>query len=340
MTLLTSVLRGTVQEIPPIWFMRQAGRYLPEYRDLRANAGGFLDLCYTPEKAARVTLQPIDRYDLDAAILFADILLVPQALGMDLWFEPGEGPRLAPALAEGDAAVLFEQRDIHDRLGPIYETVSRVRAALPQEKALIGFAGAPWTVATYMLAGGSVKDPAGLRAVVYDDRERFAAIIDVLTDATIDYLKKQVDAGAEVIQLFDSWAGGLPEALFDQFCVAPVARIAAALRAHADIPVIGFPRGSGPLYRKIAALPDIAAVSIDTGMPADWAAEALSPLAVVQGGLDPLLIVKGGTEMLKAADQLRASFEGRPFVFNVGHGLVPQTPPENVAALVNHVRGR
>ena len=333
-------LAGTPQQPPPVWFMRQAGRYLPEYRETRAQAGSFLDLCYAPDLACEVTLQPIRRYDLDAAILFADILLVPQALGQGVSFVAGEGPRLEPVFT-ADLLPRLSADDVHRTLSPIYETVRRVRAALPPEKALIGFAGAPWTVATYMLAGRGVKDPGALRLFAYENEEAFAALMRMLTDATVAYLIEQVRAGADAVQLFDSWAGGLPEAFFHRWCLEPCKEIAAAVKAACPgTPVIAFPKGAGPLYEAAARSGAFDAVGIDTGVPARWAAERLSPHAAVQGNLDPLLVVRGGAPMLAAADAILGAFEGRPHVFNLGHGFVPQTPPEHVAALVEHVRAQ
>lgn len=335
------VLRGEPLSTPPIWFMRQAGRYLPEYRAVREEAGGFLDLCYDPEKATRVTMQPIERFDLDAAILFADILLIPQALGMKLWFEQGEGPRLSPVLAENMAGVReLDPARIHETLSPVYESVRRIRAELPDDKALIGFAGAPWTVATYMLAGRGSKDPSALRISAYEEPELFFEMIEKLTVSTADYLVRQIEAGADAVQIFDSWAAGLPEDLFDKVCVEPVRKIAAEVKSKTGVPVIAFPRGSGPAYTKVAKLDEVDGVSIDSGLPWDWAAENLSPLGAVQGGLDQLLVVSGGEPMFQSADRLIETFSGKPFIFNLGHGFVPQTPPENVAALVKHIRAR
>ena len=335
------VLKGEVLSTPPIWLMRQAGRYLPEYRAVREEAGGFLDLCYDPDKATKVTLQPIERFDLDAAILFADILLIPQALGMTLWFEQGEGPRLKPVLKDELSAVKsLSASNIGATLGPIYQTVSQIRKVLPEEKALIGFAGAPWTVATYMLAGSGVKDPSALRRAYYEDPVAMGALIEMLTEATSEYLIEQVRAGADAVQLFDSWAAGLPEPLFRAFCVDPVQKIAAAVKAETGAPVIAFPRGGGPAYETLARLPEVDAVSIDTGLPAKWAAEHLSPHAVVQGGMDQLLLIEGGERLFRAVDEYLEAFSGKPYIFNLGHGLVPETDPENVAALVQYIRNR
>lgn len=329
---------GTVADVPPIWLMRQAGRYLPEYRAVREKAGGFLDLCYTPELAAEVTFQPIRRYGFDAAILFADILLLPHALGMNVWFEPGEGPRLAPVY-DGGQIDAYRDADIHTTLAPVYETVQLLRAGLPPETTLIGFAGAPWTVATYMLAGQGVKDPSALRAFAYEAPEAFSALIALLTERTGDYLLRQIAAGAEAIQLFDSWATGLPEPFFREYCLQPTLEIATRIKqAHPEVPFLAFPKGCGPLYREMATAPDIDGVSIDTGMPWHWARAELSPHAVVQGGLDPLLLVQGGKALADEVLRLKAAFDGAPYIFNLGHGITPQVPPEHVAELVKLVR--
>lgn len=336
--LFLRTLKGEASSPPPIWFMRQAGRYLPEYRATRAEAGSFLNLCYDAEKAAEVTFQPIRRYAFDAAILFADILLIPQALGQTVAFEKGEGPQLSPPMDEPTLESLSMEK-LHDVLSPIYDTVGRVRAGLPDNVALIGFAGAPWTVATYMLAGGSMKDPAALRSVYYEKPEFVRRLIDLLVDATSQYLIRQIEAGAQAIQLFDTWAGGLPEDVLQSVCVEPAARIAERVKdAAPDVPMILFPKGVGPALPKFAGLKVCDAVGIDFATPWDWARETVSPLATVQGGLDPLLVVSGGEAMLDAARRLKKTFDGVPYVFNLGHGFTPETPPENVAELVKAVR--
>lgn len=335
---LLSVLNGEEQAIPPIWLMRQAGRYLPEYRALRAKAGSFLDLCYNPALAAEATLQPIRRFDFDAAILFADILLVPHALGQKLSFAEGEGPQLDPPVTF-EHLDEFRRRNIHETLQPVYETVARVRRELAPEKALIGFAGAPWTVATYMLAGGPHKDPSALRMRWYDEREFVSALIDILVDATVDYLSKQIEAGADAVQLFDSWAGGLPENVLQAVSVEPLRRIGERLKAaHPETPVILFPKGAGAMVEEYARLSCCDAVGIDFSTPWGFARNAISPHAAVQGGLDPMLVVRGGRDMEEAARMLRRTFRGVPYVFNLGHGLTPDTPPENVARLVEMIR--
>lgn len=336
--LLLRVLKGERAAIPPVWFMRQAGRYLPEYRALREKAGSFLDLCYDPALASEVTLQPVSRFDLDGAILFADILLIPHALGQDLSFIEGEGPRLSPAVTPSMLEA-FRERNILEPLAPVFETVRRARAALAPEKALIGFAGAPWTVATYMLAGGPSKDPAALRARWYGERAFVEGLIDLLVARTTEYLIAQVDAGAEAVQLFDSWAGGLPETAARALSIEPMRKIAANVKAaRPGVPVILFPKGTGALLPAYAALEECDGLGLDTATPADWAARNLAGCAVLQGGLDPLAVVAGGETMRAAARRLLRAFEAAPYVFNTGHGLVPETPPAHVAALVDYLR--
>ncbi len=332
-------LRGETLPVPPVWLMRQAGRYLPEYRATRSRAGSFLDLCYTPALAAEVTLQPIRRFDLDAAILFADILLVPQALGADLSFVEGEGPRLSTVATPADLARLKPADAIHETLAPVYETVRQVRAALPPEVPLIGFAGAPWTVATYMIAGRGTPDQAPARALLYRDPATFDALMARIEAATIGYLLAQIAAGAEVIQLFDSWAGALPGPRFARYAIAPARRIAAALRAaHPAVPVIGFPRGAGAGYLGFAAEAGVQALALDTAIDPDWAARALQPRLCVQGNLDPLLLVTGGAALTEAARASVAALAGGPHIFNLGHGITPDADPANVDALLRAIR--
>jgi uroporphyrinogen decarboxylase len=336
---LMKALRGETQGVPPVWLMRQAGRYLPEYRAVRAKAGSFLDLCYTPELAAEVTLQPIRRFGFDAAILFADILLVPQALGAELSFVEGEGPRLSPIATPAEVARLRPAEAVHATLAPVYETVRRVRAALPPEVPLIGFAGAPWTVATYMIAGRGTPDQGPARALIYRDPPTFEALMARIEAATIAYLLGQIAAGAEVVKLFDSWAGGLPGPLFARYAVEPARRIAAALRAaHPEVPVIGFPRGAGAGYRGFAAATGVQAVALDTAVDPLWAAREVQPGACVQGNLDPLLLVVGGDALTEAARRLVEAFAGGPHIFNLGHGITPEADPRNVEALLNAIR--
>lgn len=331
-------LAGEPSAIPPIWFMRQAGRYLPEYRKLRSDAGSFLDLCYNPDLASEVTLQPIRRYDFDAAILFADILLIPHALGQKLWFAEGEGPRLDPVVTP-DLLKSFRERDVIQTLAPVFETVRLTKAQLGADKALIGFAGAPWTVATYMLAGRSVKDPGALRQHFYKAGSFITELIDILTDKTIDYLIAQIDAGADAVQLFDSWAGGLPWPVLDAVSIRPLDRIARSLKAaRPDIPVILFPKGVGEKAVEYAAIKHCDAVGIDYAMDPSWARANISPQKTVQGGLDPLLVVAGGAAMERAAENYLKLFHDVPYVFNLGHGLTPETPPAHVGALVDFIR--
>ncbi|HEY0275097.1 MAG TPA: uroporphyrinogen decarboxylase [Paenirhodobacter sp.] len=332
-------LRGEVLPVPPVWMMRQAGRYLPEYRATRAQAGDFLSLCYTPDLAAEVTLQPIRRYGFDAAILFADILLLPQALGADLWFAPGEGPRLSTLTTPEGLRALRPKDDIHDRLAPVYETMRIVSRELPRETTLIGFAGAPWTVATYMIAGRGTPDQGPAHALKVADRATFQGLIDLLTEATIEYLSQQVLAGAEVIKLFDSWAGSLKGADFDDFAVKPTARIIAALKArHPGLPVIAFPREAGAGYIGFARKTGADCVAIDNSVSADWAAAQVQIDGCVQGNLDPSHMVTGGQALIEATRDVVHAFKGGPHIFNLGHGITPDADPENVALMVETIR--
>ena len=322
-------------ETPPIWLMRQAGRYLPEYRATRETAGGFLDLCYNPALAEEVTLQPIRRYGFDASILFADILLIPQALGQKLWFETGEGPRLTPIM---DASTL-DGSDIMATLAPVIETVGRLSKSLPAETTLIGFAGAPWTVATYMVAGRGTPDQAPARELAEQQPEAFQAIIDVLIEATIEYLHAQVSAGAEVVQLFESWAGSLTGAAFERWCIEPVAKIVQGLRGRGvSVPIIGFPRAADHDMADYVARTACQILGLDTFADRKSLAANLPKEIILQGNLDPLTLVEGGAKLDAAIDEILQDFEGRRFVFNLGHGIVPQTPPEHVAQLVNRIR--
>ena len=331
---LLDALAGRPVPRPPFWLMRQAGRYLPEYRRVRARSGNFLDLCYTPEAATEVTLQPVRQFGMDAAILFSDILVVPHALGQVLDFVDGEGPRLEPVMAvEG-----LSLAGLHDALAPVYETVRRVEGALPKSVALIGFAGAPWTVATYMVEGGSSKDFAAVMGLAYSEPDRFAALIDLLVEATVGYLERQIEAGADVVKLFDSWAGVLPEDGFARWVIEPTRRIVAALKAvHPETPVIGFPRGAGRLYERYAIETGIDALALDTAVPLATAA-VLQRRLPVQGNLDPVLLVTGGDPLRRATAAILDALASGPFVFNLGHGILPTTPPEHVAALAAQIR--
>jgi uroporphyrinogen decarboxylase len=329
---LLRALRGERLERPPWWLMRQAGRYLPEYRALRAQARDFVDFCLNPDLATEATLQPVRRFGMDAAIIFADILLVPQVLGQKLSFGD-DGPRLEP-LEETTGTKGLRLEGAVSRLDPVCETIRRSRAALPTETALIGFAGAPWTVATYMVEGGGSRDFQRIKSWAYRDPSGFQALIDLLTEATIGYLSAQISAGAEVVQLFDSWAGVLPEEGFQRWVIGPTRQITAALRERfPEVPIIGFPRGAGLLYKRYAIEAGVSAVGLDTVVPRDFARERLQSRLAVQGNLDPVLLIVGGGALEQAVVDLRAVLGGGPFVFNLGHGVLPQTPPENVAAL-------
>ncbi len=332
-------LRGAIHERPCFWLMRQAGRYLPEYRATRAQAKGFVDLCLRPDLACEITLQPLRRYGMDAAILFSDILMVPYGLGQGLEFREGEGPVLDAARDKAAIARLEAGfQDFDARVAPVYETVRRVAANLPDTTALIGFAGAPWTVATYMVEGGSSKDFANVRLLAYRDRPAFQALIDLIVRATTGYLKRQIAAGAEALQLFDTWAGVLPEDEYAHWVIEPVRRIVATLASeHPDIPVIFFPKGSGTLYETAAAIPGISALGIDTAVPLAFARHLQSKI-VVQGNLDPIALAAGGDALERAARRILDTLGAGPFVFNLGHGVIPPTPPENVARLAAIVR--
>jgi len=322
--------------------MRQAGRYLPEYREIRSKVGGFLELCYTPDLAIEVTMQPIRRYGFDAAILFSDILVIPHALGQDVRFVEGEGPKLAPLRDGRDLDVLSVERLRSEKspLHAVYEAVAGIRRALPPQVALIGFAGAPWTVACYMVEGGTSRDFHTVKRWALGDPDGFSRLMDILVEGTVDHLLRQVEAGAEVVQLFDSHAGVLPDGAYERWIIEPNARIVSALREkHPDLPVIGFPRGSGPRYAGFVKATGVSAISIDSAIPAAWAAEQLQPHAVVQGNLDPVLLLNGGSAMRDGVRHILDRLDNRPMIFNLGHGVIKETPPEHVAELVACVRG-
>ncbi len=334
-------LAGDTLPTPPIWMMRQAGRYLPEYRATRAQAGDFLSLCYNPELAAEVTLQPIRRYGFDAAILFADILLLPQALGADLWFVTGEGPRLSTITAQSDFEKLKPVDEIDETLNPIYETVRILRRELPEETTLIGFAGAPWTVATYMIAGRGTPDQGPAHALKADNTALFEALIDRITEGTIEYLSKQIDAGAEVIKIFDSWAGSLTGEDFQKYAVAPTRRITAALKErHPGIPVIGFPREAGEGYVGFAKATGVDCVALDNSVSAAWAATHVQVDGCVQGNLASSHMVTGGQALIDETRAIVEAFSGGPHIFNLGHGITPDADPENVQRMIDAVRGQ
>lgn len=334
---LLAVLHGERMARPPLWLMRQAGRYLPEYRALRSEKGGFLDLCYDSDAACEVTLQPIRRFGFDGAILFSDILVVPHALGQQLWFEAGEGPRLAPPLAEAPFAQLVA---VPGRLAPVIETVRKVRAGLGPSTTFLGFAGSPWTVATYMVAGAGSKDHAAARRLAYGEPARFGAIIEAIVVRTIDYLSDQIAAGVDAVQLFDSWAGSLSPDQFRQWVIAPNAAIVRGLKArHPGTPIIGFPKGAGAKLIDYARETGVDALGLDETLDPRWAARELPATMPVQGNLDPLALIAGGETLDRAVDDILDALAGRPHIFNLGHGILPDTPIAHVERLVARVRG-
>jgi uroporphyrinogen decarboxylase len=337
---LISTLNGKAVEPPPIWLMRQAGRYLPEYREVRNKAGSFLDLCLNPELAADVTLQPLRRFDLDAAIVFSDILIVPHALRQRVEFIEGEGPKLEPVRNAKDLARL-DRAAAEMRFAPVYETLARIVPELPAGVPVIGFCGAPWTVATYMVEGCGSKDQAEARLWAYRDPTSFQQLIDLLVETSIAYLLGQVKAGARVLQVFDSWVGGLPEDEFARWCSCPTRAIVAGVKAQApEVPVIGFPRGAGAQAESYARDTAIDAISCDTSMPLSFMRKTLQSRLPVQGNLDPLLLFAGGEHLEARVATILNVLGGAPFVFNLGHGILPETPPEHVARLVDLVKGR
>ena len=325
-------------ERPPLWLMRQAGRYLPEYRALRVRAGGFLELCLTPELAAEATLQPVRRFGLDAAILFSDILMVPFALGQGMRFSENEGPILEPL--DGKARAKLGLERLAQRLAPVYEAIERVRLSLAPETALIGFVGGPWTVASYMVEGHTSRDFAAVKLLGFNEPAEFAGLLDLLVEASATHLIRQVAAGVEVLQIFDSWAAALAESEFDAWCIEPIRRIVVKVKAaHPQVPIIGFPRGAGLGYKRFVERTGVDAIGLDPAVELEWAARELQPYAALQGNLDPLLLVAGGKAMRQAAERILGSWGGGPFIFNLGHGVVQTTPPEHVATLVEIVRG-
>ncbi len=333
-------LAGETLDTPPIWMMRQAGRYLPEYRATRAEAGDFLSLCYNPELAAEVTLQPIRRYGFDAAILFADILLLPQALGADLWFVTGEGPRLSTIEAQADFDKLKPASEIHETLNPVYETVRILSRELPEETTLIGFAGAPWTVATYMIAGRGTPDQGPAHKLKDENPALFDQVIALLTEGTIDYLSKQIEAGAEVVKIFDSWAGSLKGADFDKYALEPAKKIIAALKErHPGIPVIAFPRGAGERYEGFAKATGADCVAVDDAVSAEWVAEHVQKDGCVQGNLKSSHMVTGGQALVDETRRIVDALGKGPHIFNLGHGITPDADPENVQLMIDTVRG-
>ncbi len=334
---LLAVLKGERRDPPPVWLMRQAGRYLPEYRALRAEKGGFLALVYDSAAAAEITLQPLRRFGLDGAILFSDILIVPYAMGQGLSFGVGEGPKLEPALSNGDWSQLVPKPEL---LTPIYETVRRVVAELPEGVTMLGFAGSPWTVATYMVAGHGSKDQAETRRLAYTDPAAFGSLIDRIAEVTVEYLCGQIEAGAEAVQLFDSWAGTLSPAQFERWVVQPNAAIVKAVKArHPAVPIIGFPKGAGAKLVRYAEGTGVDAVGLDETVDSVWANAALPEGLPVQGNLDPLALISGGRSLDEAVAAIRAAFPARPHIFNLGHGILQETPVEHVHQLLKGLRG-
>lgn len=337
---LIRALQGEVLETPPVWLMRQAGRYLPEYREVRKTAKNFLSFCYSPDLAVEVTLQPIRRYDFDASIMFSDILVIPDALGQEVAFREGEGPVLEP-IRHVDALRKLDVSGVLDHLSPVFEVIRRLRQELPEDKTLIGFAGAPWTVAIYMIEGRGGTEGETARRWAYQNPETFSEVIDLLVTATSRYLIEQVNNGAEVIQLFDSWSGLLAEQPFRRWVIEPTQRIVAAVRKkHPDVPIIGFPRGSGLMAAEFIQETGVNGISLDANVPLAWAKKTIQPLATVQGNLDNQLLVSGGDAMDEAVLRIKDTFGSGPFIFNLGHGIVPATPPEHVARLMELIRNR
>lgn len=336
-TKLLNVLSGQIEELPPIWLMRQAGRYLPEYRALREKAGSFWSMCMTPELAAEVTLQPIRRFGFDAAIIFSDILVVPYALGMEVSFD--DGPKLSRV---GDADELNrDEKEWTRRLAPIYEALRQARRKLDGGCALLGFAGAPWTLATYIAEGGSSADQRAAKLWGYRNPVEFASLLDLIGNCVALHLIAQLEAGADAVQIFDSWASGVPEPYFAEWIVKPTRRIVDKVRSvRPQARIIGFPRGATMRgYEDYARLTGVDAVSLDTGVPVDWAAGTIASRTAIQGNLDPAVLIAGGEAMTRAVSQILAQTTGVPLIFNLGHGILPETPPENVAELVAQVRG-
>lgn len=334
--LVMSVLKGEAAFPPPLWMMRQAGRYLPEYRQTRQRAGSFLDLCYDPDFAVEVTLQPIRRFGFDAAILFSDILVVPHALGRDLRFEEGQGPLMTP-IRPDEIGKLGGER-FHVNLSPVYETVRQLRAELSDETTLIGFCGAPWTLATYMIAGRGTPDQAPARLFAYRHPEAFGRLLDLLAEFSGEYLVRQIEAGADAVQIFDSWAGVLDEDCFERFCTKPVSRIVERVRkSFPHVPIIGFPRGAGSLYDGYRQNTGVTALGLDWSVPLRQA-RRLQGEGAVQGNLDPLRLVAGGAALDEGVDRILEALGDGPLVFNLGHGITPETPIENVERMVRRVR--
>lgn len=338
MRLFLEPFHGKSPARPPVWMMRQAGRYLDEYRALRKQAPDFLNFCYTPDLTVEATLQPIRRYGFDAAILFSDILVIPDALGQNVRFEEGVGPVLDPVASRPEIDALSTE-GVLEHLAPVFETLTRLRRELPEETALIGFAGAPWTLAFYMIEGRGGVDGGKLKRLAYGQSEDYAALSAKLEDALVSYLCRQVDAGAEVLQLFDSWSGIADETLFRRWIIEPTARIVSRIKeVHPTVPIIGFPRGAGPMVTDYAAETGVDGMSLDSQVPLSWARKNVKDGVVLQGNLDNQLLVAGGNDLDQAVERIIEDMSGQPFVFNLGHGILPMTPPENVARVLEVLR--
>jgi uroporphyrinogen decarboxylase len=337
--LFIQALDGKSNKIPPLWMMRQAGRYLPEYREIRSTVPTFLDFCYSPKLATEATLQPIRRFGFDAAILFSDILVVPDAFGQKVSFEQGEGPRLPPISDAAGLAALKEEIDL-EKLSPVFEAIQLIKTALPSETSLIGFCGAPWTVASYMIAGKGTPDQKPARLFAYQNPELFQRLIDLLVRGSIDYLERQFAAGVESVQIFDSWAGVLPQNEFEKWCLKPILAIVEGLKArvpHARI--IAFPIGVGSHLEAFTSHPGINALSLDTSADVNWVAREVQSKKTVQGNLDPFALIAGGRALDESVDRIKKAFDGKPYIFNLGHGILPETPIAHVEQLVARVRG-
>lgn len=334
---MLSVLRGNKSKQVPVWYMRQAGRYLPEYRELRQKAGDFLTLCYTPELALEASLQPLRRFDLDAVILFSDILVVPHALGRSVQYIEGKGPIL-DSLKDVRSLPEYERDTFLLKLKPVFETIKGIKANAPRTATIIGFAGAPWTLATYMVEGGSSRDFSRTKAWAIDEPSTFRILIDLLVDATVDYLSAQLDAGADTLQIFDSWAGVLSETELVTWSLGPIMRIVEGVRnKHPDKPIIIFPRGAGVAYVDYARKEDITCVSLDSSVPLNWAKDVLQTQSVIQGNLDPMFLISGEKRMFEETERILSTLSKGPLIFNLGHGILPNTPPENVETLTKFI---
>ena len=336
---ILNALNGQAQSVPPIWMMRQAGRYLPEYKKVRATTNSFLEFCYSPDKAAEVTLQPIRRFDFDAAILFSDILVVPDALGQEVWFEEGTGPRLTPVDLRNPG--LDGPEEAVKRLEPVFKTIERVRADLDGEKALLGFCGAPWTVATYMIAGRGKEEQLAARQAILSEPAACERLFDCLVETSIAYLNEQIRRGVDAVQIFDTWAGSLDDLAFDTWVTEPTRRIVAGVKAaHPNVPVVGFPKGAGLRLERYVERTGIDAVGLDSAVPLQFARDVLQKRVCVQGNVDPLRLIAGGEPLFSAVDAVVEALGDGPFIFNLGHGVTPDTPIDHVQAMIDRVRRR